>query len=535
MDNIGRLEIFTDEKEVTSENIIKVLQDAIGVHRQNVERMNYLLAYDAGVQPLMREKKVRKDIDIHCVDNIANEITEFNLGYKWGYPITLVQRGDIDSGTSKETDGIALLNECYAAAGGVSSDQKMARFIEICGVGYSYIDINTEYEEGDSYFVRQALDPRYTFVVRSTRYLDKRVVLAVTYGTDTKGNNHYTCFTKDRRYEIANTLTENKWFEDVRSGELNPIGKIPIIEWVRSYDRMGAWERQIPEMDNLNLLISDFTNDIDQTTQAFWHANDCDFPKKKIIIKDEYGQEQEVEMNDTPVSGDWAITYTSPDGKTPFIKPLTIPYDYNGMLNNIVTRRSLILQKCNVPQRNDNSGGSTGIAMSDATGWSAADAAANKQQEITEACKMEEIKVVLAAIKKSPDVPLDSELLKLKYSDIKPNIKRQRTYEMTTKVNAFATGVSHGLDWKTLVREYNMFDDPEQAIADSKKTMKMYIDSTLKKEEPQQQQIVNGQNPNDKEGRHDPDMSDQEGNSPMIDGTTTDKEEKDDNRSGDDR
>ena len=140
-------------------------------------------------------------------------------------------------------------------------------------------------------------------------------------------------------------------------------------------------------MDNLNLLISDFTNDVDQNTQAIWHGNDIEFPTEKITLED--GTEKEVTKK--PESGEWVLTYTSKDGSKPSISPLAVNYDYPGMLNNIMYRRQLILQKCNVPQRNDNSGGSTGVAMSDATGWSQAETAASKQQMIIDSIKMNKL------------------------------------------------------------------------------------------------------------------------------------------------
>ena len=144
------------------------------------------------------------------------------------------------------------------------------------------------------------------------------------------------------------------------------------------------------------------------------------------------------------------------------------------MLNNIVTRRSLILQKANVPQRNDNSGGSTGVAMSDATGWSAAETAAAKQQMITDSCKTDEVEVVLAAIAVSPDVKPDNPLLKLKPSDVQPNIKRQKTYEMTTKANAMATLLSHGIYGEDVLNAIPFFDDPNEVWQRSKGLIEKY-------------------------------------------------------------
>ena len=97
---LGRKVIYTSESEITTENIIDVLTAARSVHNQNVTDIKYLLRYEKGDQPLNRVKKVRPDIDICDVDNIANQITEFKLGYDWGYPISIIQRGgkqNIDS------------------------------------------------------------------------------------------------------------------------------------------------------------------------------------------------------------------------------------------------------------------------------------------------------------------------------------------------------------------------------------------------------------------------------------------------------
>ena len=523
----GRIVIYTGVKEITSENIISVLRDAILEHDQNSARIQFLLDYDAGIQPIVRKnpKSYRPDIDCSCCDNVANEVTEFALGFKWGNPITLVQNGDNED--PNITEAIAELNSCYESQNARQKQQELARYVEIGGIGYIYIDINTEYEDGESYFTYDVLDPRTTFVVRSTAYSDKRVVLAVTYIKDrNSGTRYYTCFTKDTRYEITDGIKitngkskgKTKWGFLKRSGEENPLGKIPIIEYIRSYDRMGCFERQISEMDNLNLLISDFTNDVEQNTQAVWHTNDVDFPS--VEQKNEDGTTTEITVK--PKSGEWMQTYTAPDGKTPIVEPLTINYDYTGMLNNIQSRRQIILQKCNVPQRNDNSGGSTGVAMSDATGWSQAETAAAKQQLITDGCKMEEIKVVLAAIKLSKDVRSENPLMDLKARDIKPNIKRQKTYEMSTKVNAMATLLSHGFSLKDTVEAIPFFDDPNDVVARSGNMVKAYQDSI----------IQNGTNNKGEggEGEKTPnndrtmqDLSDQTGNSPMIDKSRTDK------------
>jgi hypothetical protein len=266
-------------------------------------------------------------------------------------------------------------------------------------------------------------------------------------------------------------------------------------------------------MDNLNILISDFSNDVDQNTQVIWHANDVDFPKEIVTetTTDENGDEvsTQKEVIARPESNDWISTNTSPDGRQPFIKPLSIGYDYTGILNNILARRSLILQKCFVPQRNDNSGGSTGIAMSDATGWSAAETQACKQQLIMEVCAINELKVVLTAIKKNPH-SVGSKILGLKYSDVQANIKRQKTYELTVKTNALATLINTGIDGASAIRTVNMFEDPNQVWNDSKENIIKYQDRLF----------TVTQSSDDKANTSD-DPANQIDNSPVLDGPRT--------------
>lgn len=505
----GRIELFTEVKEVTYENIADILRKVMPEHEKNVARINYLLEYEAGNQPLKRKKTYRKDIDCKCVDNVANEITDFKLSFNWGNMITLVRREESDNKDLNKA--ISMLNKCYEAENYKSKQQKLSRFIEICGVGHTYIDINTDYEDGDSFFNVNVLDPRCTFVVKSSYYLDGRPMLAGTYYCDKSGQKFFTIFTKDRRYEL------NSEYEHIeRSDEWNPLG-IPIIEWIRAYDRMGCFERQISEMDNLNLLVSDFTNDVDQNTQAIWHCNDVDFPVEVVTTED--GKTEERVKR--PTTNDWMQTFTTPEGKTPFVKALAIDYDYTGMLNNIITRRALILQKCNVPSRNDNSGGSTGIAMSDATGWTQAEVEATRQDQIKEGCKLAEVKVALRAIKISPNVKADNPLNKLKYTDVKPSIKRQKTYEMTTKINAYATGVSHGINTEDMLSVINLFEDPQQVAENSKKTTQAYLDSVFGSKENEPVGGEGEKKPN--ADRLSSDNSDQINNSPNIEGVTMNK------------
>lgn len=488
MTDIGRKNLFADVKEVSADKVVEIIEAVWSDFQINQQECDRLLVIESGKMPISRVKMVRPDIDVQTVDPIAHEITVFKEGYHWGNLINFVQRGVKDSGTGDENDGIALLNECYAAENAGRKQKKLGHFVEITGIGYTFVDIKGDWVDGDSYFELETLDPRYAFVVRSSIYADHRIILGVTFRQDNMGNTYFTAFTNKYRYEIS--------AEKVVTTTINPLGMIPIIEWERSDDRMGVFEREIPEMDRLNLLLSDIANDVDQECQQIWHANDVEFPH---VVDSEGNETDEIAP---PKSNEWVCTYTTKDHSTPFIKPLSTSYDYAGLMNNYSTARAMILQRTYTPQRNDNSGGSTGTAMSDATGWSAAEQVACAQQLLMEASKMEEVRVALAAIKRSNKLVKENPLMKLRYMDVKPNVTRQKTYEMTVKTTALANMLSHGINGLHALKSISFFDDVAQVWEDSKDLIEQYQKKTF------------GEEPKPASG----DPINQIGNSPLIDG-----------------
>lgn len=518
---IGRYEIFTDELNITEKNVISVVKNAMTYHMINSARIDYLLNYEAGVQPLVREKQVRPEINIVDVDNLAHYITDFKCGYFWGNPITFVQRGLKDKGVKEESEAIALLNECYESENIRAKTQELARFVEIGGIGYVYVDLKNDYVEGDSYFSIVTLDPRNTFIIKSGYYADHRTMAAVSYRQMENGSRHYTIFTKDLRIDVDELAleesdSETTWQIGKNGVFKNPFGVIPIIEYQRSPDRMGCFERQMDEMNYLNVLLSNVGNEQEDETQCIWWANDIEFP---------------VDENGNPIkpqTNEWVQTYTSRDGKTPKITPLTNDHDYASQLNVIYATRARILEECHVPQRNDNSGGSTGVAMADAAGWSDAETDACKEQMTVEACKVNELKVVCEVLKKSTEIAQDSPLLKLRYSDCQPNMKRSKSYELTVKSNAFGTLISHGIAPEHAIRVITLFDDPQQVLEDSKEYLDRYYDREFGSEEEEVQGASNL-------------PENQITNSPLIDGmskenpneeTTVEVEKKEVNEKG---
>ena len=83
----GRREIYTDEKEITKQNISKVLGKAFETHILNAAEIKYLQDYERGIQPILkRVKEIRPEINNRIVENHAAEITAFKVGYVFGSP-----------------------------------------------------------------------------------------------------------------------------------------------------------------------------------------------------------------------------------------------------------------------------------------------------------------------------------------------------------------------------------------------------------------------------------------------------------------
>ena len=74
---------------------------------------------------------------------------------------------------------------------------------------------------------------------------------------------------------------------------------------------------------------------------------------------------------------------------------------------------------------------------------------------------------------------------------------------MTTKVNFFATAVSHGINGLHALKAMNLFEDVNQVWEDSRRTIEQYQNGILNKNSTIEERL-------------EADYSDQEGNSKMI-------------------
>lgn len=165
----GRRVIYTDETEITAENVVSVIQDAFPAHVANREEINYLYNYYKGKQPILeRIKQVRPEINNKVVVNFANEIVSFKVGYLLNQPFQYVSLTD-------KTDEVNILNGYMNQIGKQAQDQEVIEWNHICGTAYRYVQSNepAELKAGDAPFDLFTLDPRNTYIVYSSTFKKK--------------------------------------------------------------------------------------------------------------------------------------------------------------------------------------------------------------------------------------------------------------------------------------------------------------------------------------------------------------------------
>lgn len=498
---LGRKKIYTDVDYIDKDNIIDVISMSLPFHLENTTQMDFLLLYEGGQQPLSRKKDVRAEIDIKDIQNLAHYITDFKLSYNWGNPISFVKKSSKkDNQKSMDVINDMFDRECFN-----SKNQKLFRFIEICGIGFTYTNYKKNRKENEAVFDYAVIDPRYAFKVYRND-INETPILDVMIKTAKSGERTFYCYTKDRYYEIKDGLKivndEKKYdYQPTKnSGVKNPLGLLPLTEWLRDNDRMGCFEREIDSMNALNTKASDFDNEIAQTVQAIIHSNDVEFPKDK-------------DGNSiTPKTGEWVKTQTTAGGKTPFIKAIDTTFDYSGIERNILESANAICNRCFVPLDQTLGGGSTGVAMSLSAGWQKAESYANKQELVVRESLMRVMELVLKCIELSD---YDKTIAKIDLRDIEPHILRNKTYDLSTKTNALATLIKHGISLKDALVITDISGDISQVIKNSQKLVDAYQNKELGLEEEKIQK---------KENKILQDESMQTSNSPIIDGLKMEKD-----------
>ncbi len=444
MDLHGRRIIYTDVDEITDDNVIAVLSQAMPVHNQNRAEIQYLYDYYKGKQPILyRKKEIREDICNKIVENIANEIVTFKVGYLMGKPIQYICRGSGDEKTL--SDAVITLNDYMYAEDKATKDTALVEWNHICGTAYRMILPDPDDEADEAPFEIYTLDPRNTFVVYHSG-LGNKPIMGVRYVTRSDGLTAYSVYTKNRHYELMYDGVLD--FKDVTpvpelfvTSEYHIYGDIPIIEYPANNARLGAFEIVLPLLDALNNVASNRLDGVEQFIQSLLVLKGVDIDIPMSEIKEAGGLK-------IPLEGD--AFYLAQE------------------LNQTQTQTLVddtyqtILVICGMPNRNGGSSTSdTGNAVIMRDGWSDAEARAAASEDIFKISERRFLRLAL-------NIANTYRNLNLKLYNIEPQFTRRHYEHIESKAQVLISMLACDKIHPRLAYEYcGMFTDPDLAYTQS--------------------------------------------------------------------
>lgn len=433
----GRRVIKSSEKAITKENVVDVLTKALNTHYLNSSEVDYLWNYYRGKQPILnRTKDTRPEICNKIVENRANEIVAFKVGYLCGEPIQYVGR----NGEDETTEAITLLNELMFAEDKASKDQQIVEWQMICGTAFRLVLPDADNDEDEAPFEIYTLDPRETFVVYSNQ-IGNKPLMAVKYCKDSDTQiTTYSVYTENRYFLIEDTI--------IKEDKPHALGMIPIIEYPANNARMGAFEVVLPLLDTMNLIASNRMDGIEQLVQAFIKFINCD------ISKEEY--EEFLALG--------AIKVKSVDGQSADVDTVTTELNQTQTQTFKDDCYNSILTICGMPNRNGGTSTSdTGTAVLLRDGWSLAEARAKDSEHMFKLSEKQMLKLVLRICRDLSD-------LKLRLKDIDMKFTRRNYENIQSKAQVLDLMLNNPKVHPLLAYEHSgMFTDPESAYTLSMK------------------------------------------------------------------
>lgn len=429
----GRKKIFTDVTEITRDNVLEVLRKALITHWSNKADMEYLYAYYKGRQPVLnRKKEVRPEIKNTVVENRANEIVSFKVGYLMGEPIQYVSRSD----DKMVADKITTLNGYCISEDKAAKDKELADWFHICGTAYRMVlpDSVFEKESDEAPFEIYTLDPRFAFVVYANS-IGEPPVMGVKYIQRSDGAVIYSIYTKDRYFEVENQSM-------IVREEVQPLG-IPIIEYPANNARLGAFEIVLPLLDAINTVDSNRLDGVEQFVQALMLFHNVD------ISSDDFSK----------LRDEGAIKYKDIDPQYKAeIEYLTSELNQSQTQALVDHLYNTVLTICGMPNRNGGTSTSdTGSAVIMRDGWSAAEARAKDSELMFKLSEKEFLKLVLRICSDLSD-------LELKLSNVEVRFTRRNYENIAQKATVLTTMLSNPKIAPVLAFTHcGMFSDPQLA------------------------------------------------------------------------
>ena len=473
----GRVRITTPYEEINDDNIITVINEALLWFFGNRADIDYLWRYYKGVQPILdREKDVRPEICNKIVENHAQEIVAFKVGYQLAEPLQYTCRNSTEEGYEQRLEHINELNTLMFAEDKASADRDLFEWMCVCGIGFRFIEADTDrdVEEGGAPFELYTLDPRHTFVIQSAAY-HGRTLAGVWLSRNAEKELIINVFTDKMYYRIVSNTIEYK--------SVHTYGVCPIVEYQLNNARMGVFEPALPLLDAINNIESNRLDGVEQTVQSLMKFINCDITNDDFVEMLKLG----------------AIKIDSRDGVNADVDVITNNLDQAQTQTTKDDLYDAVMNICGMPKQTSTSGGDTGAAVLLRDGWTLAESHAKSFELQLKRAERNTLRVVLSICRQSADTDID-----LRIRDIELVFNRRNYENIQVKSQVLTTMLNcNQIHPELAFQACGLFSDPDAAYSHSmeyKEENRAYAQS-----------LINGENStNEEEGTEQQEETDEE-------------------------
>lgn len=444
--DFGRTIIYTNEKVIGANNIVKELNKTMAFHNKNREEIVYLERYYRGDAPILyREKQVRPEVNNKIHVNLAYPLVEMKTSEMAGEPIQYVLRG---TDASKSED-IARLNTILDNESKAENDIEICRWRSICGTAYRFIgnDDGQGSILDETSFYLDYCDPTMTYVVYFAN--SKKPAFSVQIIDTDDAKKKFFCYTNSEYFVIYNNAI-------IESG-INGNGAIPVIEYPNNARRLSDIEITISIQDAIDTLASSRVDGIEQFVASWIKFINCEIDEELFRKMRQEG----------------ALTVKSNNGAENKADVDIISQELNQTEGQVVMddlfNKFLIIQ--GLANRQGNTGGDTQGAVELRNGHYDAEKRAELSEPIFKKSERHFVKILLNRMR------ID-EVIDLKPSDIEIKISRSKMDNMLVKAEVLQILLNSGIKAERAIKTVGLFSDPEQVSVESKKRMDILYPET---------------------------------------------------------
>lgn len=441
MINRGRIKILTDLRfkgelpyDISvAKNIIK---NTISLHRKNVIVMQKLINYYYNITDIQGKTKTMQP--------------EINNKIAIGYPsiasttknsYTLSNAPKFVSRNPKKQDLVKQFNDALDDDNYHNKTMQMALNASMTGLGYKYVKIANKEELSNGFYFKTIgdIDPLTTYCVYAND-ISKEKVCAIQFYTRSKYNEQgrkikdTTIYSVWSKYHYFEFETDRSDYALIGTPFRLLYDRIPIIENVRTQDRVGDYELGLDIINAINALASSRLDDVQQNVDNIILLRDIDTESEGALDR----------VKDLIAVG--ILSFKSIEGASiqPNIDVLNTPLNQS----EIQTLQDFLCGKLeevlHIPNRDTRGGGGgdTGTAVESRNGFRSLENIAGLITASLLASENEVLDVILSICKIFKDCPFKD--LTPKDVEIKP--MRNKVENLSVSTTAFATMINAGVN-----------------------------------------------------------------------------------------